>query len=105
MKNVLISGGSSGIGLEVSKRFAENGFNIFWVSLYDDELKDAKAEMLNEFPNIKIDYLAKDLSETNAAKEVYDWIHTKNIFMDVLINNAGFGTFVHYTHNSDGKRN
>lgn len=93
MKTVLITGGSSGIGLEMSKRFAQNGYNIFWVSLFEDEVADAKKEMSNEFPKTVIHHLIQDLSKEEGAQNVFNWVHTNNFNIDVLINNAGFATY------------
>jgi len=93
MKTVLITGGSSGIGLEMSKRFAKNGYHIFWVSLFKDEVAEAKKEMLNEFPDASIYYLIQDLSKEEGAQNVLDWVQANNFDIDILINNAGFATF------------
>lgn len=92
LKTVLITGGSSGIGYEMSRHFARGGYRLLWVSKPPQELADAKTRLETEIAGVMIDTLAKDLSEKGAAREVYDW--AKNIAtMDVLINNAGFGTY------------
>jgi len=90
---VLVTGGSAGIGLEISKRFAKNGYDICWIALFEEEVQEAKKELLSEFPNTSINYLIQDLSKEEGAKKTYDWIKTQNFEIDVLINNAGFGTF------------
>ena len=93
MKTILITGGSSGIGLEISKLFASNGFGICWVSLFEDEVKEAKAELLKSNPDTSIHYLIQDLSKEEGAKNVWDWVQSNNFDIDVLVNNAGFATF------------
>jgi len=93
MKTVLITGGSSGIGLEISKRFAKDGYVICWVSLVEEEVQKAKIELLEAIPETTIHYLIQDLSLEEGAKNVYSWINKNNININVLINNAGFGTF------------
>lgn len=92
-KTVLITGGSSGIGFEMSKRFANDGYRLLWVSLFQTELDEAKAKFLNEFPNAKIHTLEKDLSIPTNSKSVYDWVKENGWTVDVLINNAGFGNY------------
>ena len=99
-KTVLITGGSSGIGFEISKIFAANNFHIVWVSLMENELKSAQENLLKIYPNNKIDFLCKDLSSSDAAQEVYNWIKENKWEIDVLINNAGFGVYG-YTFEND----
>lgn len=92
-KIVLITGGSSGIGFQVSRYFAKDGFHILWVSLVEDELREAKAKLEQEVKGVQVDYLQLDLSDTAAAYAVHKWVKDNNWTLDVLINNAGFGTF------------
>ena len=93
MKTVLITGGSSGIGFHVSRYFAKDGYHLLWVSLLEEELQTSKAQLESEIEGVRIDCLQKDLSKTDAASEVYDWVKENGWELDVLINNAGFGTF------------
>jgi len=93
MNTVLITGGSSGIGLEISKVFAKNAYTICWVALLEEEVNGAKQELLREVPNAKIHYLIQDLSAGAGAQNVYEWVLSNHFKVDVLINNAGFGTF------------
>ena len=91
MKTVLITGGSSGIGYEMSKHFAKDGYCLLWVAKPPEELSQAKAKLESEIPDVKIHILAKDLTDAQAPQQVYEW--AKQIGeVDVLINNAGFGT-------------
>ncbi len=91
MKNVLITGGSSGIGFEVSRYFIKHNFRLFWVSWSENELKEAKEIMKNEFPDAEIETFVQDLSVMDAAESVLAWIENRDIVLDVLINNAGVG--------------
>jgi len=91
-KTALITGGSSGIGYTISKRFAKAGYNLLWVSLLPQELQTAKTQLQQQY-NCTVETLEKDLSRPNAAKEVFEWIKQNNKKVDVLINNAGIGTF------------
>ena len=98
MKTVLITGGSSGIGYEMSRHFARDGYRLLWVSRPPQELADARAKLTAEIPGAEIHELAKDLTLDQAAREVFDWTRQYNWQVDVLINNAGFGT---YGYNSE----
>ena len=93
MSIALITGGSSGIGLEISKRFAENGYTIYWIALLEEEAQAAKKELLSELPKANIHYLIQDLSNDDGAQNTYDWMKRKQLKVSVLVNNAGFGTF------------
>lgn len=93
MKTVLITGGSSGIGYELSGHFARAGYRLLWVSKPPEELQQAKELLLAEKKNLEIHLLAKDLSVPAAAQEVYDWVEQNNWSVDVLVNNAGIGTY------------
>lgn len=93
MKTVLITGGSSGIGFEMSKYFAKDGYRILWVSKPLDELAKAKKELESEVSGTEIHTMAMDLSEIGSAQKVFDWCKENAWEIDVLINNAGFGTY------------
>lgn len=92
-KTVLITGGSSGIGLEISKYFAKDGYQLLWVSLLEDELAQAKSAVQSEIPNTTIQTLALDLSQPDSAETVKAWVTQNSWRVDVLINNAGFATY------------
>lgn len=92
MKTVLITGGSSGIGYELSRLFAANGYNLLWVSVNEDELLIASEKIKMEFHQVIVQTLVKDLSLLGSAKEVYEW-SKKYGAVNVLVNNAGFGTY------------
>jgi uncharacterized protein len=86
-KTALITGASSGLGYEFVKLFANDGYNLVLVARNEKKLNEIK----QAFKNIDVTVIKKDLSSPNAAKEVYEWLKTKEISIDVLVNNAGFG--------------
>ncbi len=88
-KWVLITGGSSGIGLELAKIFAANDYSLILVARDLERLQRAANELQLAGPKIKL--LAKDLAEKNAAQEIFSELQGQNIFVSTLINNAGFG--------------
>lgn len=92
MKTVLITGGSSGIGFELSRLFAQDQYRLLWLAKTEVELQEAAAKIKKEFKDVDLHYRAQDLSISGAAQLVYDWVK-KNWEIDVLVNNAGFGTF------------
>jgi len=91
--NALITGGSGGIGLELARLFARDGCRLLLVSLPEDELAAAKAQLKQEYPDTDVLTLQKDLSRQEAARDVYNWTRELGLEVDVLVNNAGFGTY------------
>lgn len=89
-QTALITGASGGIGYELSKLFAADGYNLILVARSGDKLKQI-AEELAKAHHISVTPLAKDLSDPKAAAEIFDAVEAKDIQVDVLVNNAGFG--------------
>lgn len=92
-KKVLITGGSSGIGYELSTYFAQDNFHLLWVAYSEEELKIAQKKIQKEFPNVEVSLLVQDLSLEGSAQKVYNWVQEKEWTLDVLVNNAGVGTY------------
>ncbi len=90
-KTVLITGASAGIGYELSKIFAKNGYNLVLVSRNKQKLEVIAKELENKY-GIQAKVIPKDLSKSSASQELYDNITANGIDIDVLVNNAGFGT-------------
>src|SRR5262249_57665860 len=64
----LVTGASSGIGFELARVFAENGFDL--VINAEAELDDAKRELENEVANVET--VRADLAKPRAVEKVYD---------------------------------
>jgi len=92
MATALITGASNGIGLELAKIHASKGDNLVLVARNKAKLDTLKVELEKKY-SVKILTIGKDLSEINAAQEVYETTTKQNIQVDYLINNAGFGDF------------
>lgn len=84
----LITGASSGIGYELAKLFAKDGFNLLIIARSESMLKIVADELTTlGSPYVKV--LAKDLAEPGAVAEIYEAIELENIQVDVLVNDAG----------------
>lgn len=92
----LITGASSGIGYEFAKIFAREHYNLILSARSEDKLLQLKKEILEKY-NVDIIIIPKDLSNPNEADELYWEIKKKNLSVDILINNAGFGTYGKFT--------
>ena len=89
MNYTLITGASSGIGLELAKLFARDNHNIILIARREERLRQLSRELEND-NDIKTLVISKDLSQPQSAQEIYDLLKQKNIMVDYLINNAGF---------------
>jgi len=91
-KTVLVTGGTSGIGYELAKLFAKDGYGLVLVSRTEEDLKRV-ADELKQAHGVKVDYIAKDLFKEAASQEVYDEVKAKGLHIDVLVNDAGQGEY------------
>jgi short-subunit dehydrogenase len=91
-KTALITGASSGIGYELTKLFAKDFYNLILVARNTDKLKEIQKD-LNKKYNIDIIIITKDLSVPNAAVEIFNEIEKKQIVINILVNDAGIGSF------------
>lgn len=89
-KTALITGASSGIGKEFAKIHAKTGGNLVIVARSKDKLLALKEALEKEY-KIHVSVIEKDLTEKDAAKEVFNFVKYSKIEIDYLINNAGFG--------------
>ena len=88
----LITGGSSGMGLEFARGLAARGYDLLLVSNREDQLASASAELSAEFP-VKVRTIFQDLAQPKAADELYSRCASEGILPDVLVNDAGMFFF------------
>ena len=88
----LITGASSGIGLETVKILGRKGYNLILVSNQGDLLKE-QAESLRQESDIDVLTVDIDLSKADAAKNLFEYCKTNKLTVEVLVNNAGFFFF------------
>lgn len=91
-KTALITGASSGIGLELAKEFAAQKDNLILIARSKAKLEEMAKALTSKY-GVNVQVLAIDLSEMNSAQKVFDYCQQNNLKVDYLINNAGFGDF------------
>ncbi len=89
-ETVLITGASSGIGLELAKCFAADGCRLILVARNRDALETLAGDLRRDH-HIETIVLPGDLSQTETSKRIFHELSERNISVDVLVNNAGFG--------------
>ncbi len=89
-ETVLITGASSGIGLELAKCFAADGCRLVLVARNTGAL-ETLAKELRAAHKIEVMVLPADLSLPETPERIFNKLSAQNISVDVLVNNAGFG--------------
>lgn len=89
MKAVLITGTTSGIGKAFAEKFASEGKNIILVARNEKKLKEQQF-FLQEHYHVTVKYIAYDLTKEDSVSVIMKDLAEWDIFVDVLVNNAGF---------------
>lgn len=98
-KNCLIVGASGGIGTEISKKIAEQDYNLFLIGRNKKKLSNLKKEINKKNNSIKIEFDVVDLTNDQSITKVIKNIRKKFHEIDILINAAGI-FLVKPLHNS-----
>ncbi len=99
-KTALITGGSSGIGFELAKKFGKNGYDLVLVANNPEKLEASSDSLRAEFPERNIQTFRQDLSLVDAAKSVHSYVKGRNIEINALVNNAGYGEYGEFSERS-----
>ena len=89
-KTALITGASGGIGYELAKLFARDGYNLVLVARSEAKLAQFADELQRQF-GISVKTVALDLAAPEAAQLLFDQLQNERIAVGVLVNNAGYG--------------
>ena len=96
MKATLITGASGGIGEEFARRLAARKQNLILVARSEDRLA-ALANETGRAHGVTVIPLPFDLIEDDAPQRIFDETAGRNLEIDLLINNAGFGSLGEFT--------
>jgi len=103
-KTALITGASSGIGQELAKLFAQDGYNLVLVGRSDDTLDRLAEVFKGNYGTQQVTVIKKNLSEEDAAQDVYNQVKAKDITVNVLVNDAGVGLYGLFATDTDWER-
>src|SRR5229473_1394734 len=91
MKNTaLITGASGGIGLDLTRLFAGDGWDVILVARSEEKLREIAAELTRRH-GITVHVMASDLAKPDAAAEIVKMLTERGLMVDALVNNAGLG--------------
>ncbi|HXH37776.1 MAG TPA: SDR family oxidoreductase [Thermoanaerobaculia bacterium] len=92
MKNTaLITGASGGIGLDLTRLFARDGWDVVLVARSEQKLREIAAELTTAH-GITVHVMASDLGKPNAGAEIVRMLTDRAVTVDALVNNAGLGS-------------
>lgn len=92
----LVTGASSGIGRDIARELAKRKYNIIAVARNEDALKELKNELEKEY-EVNVDVRAMNLIDRDGCRKLHDDVKSQYGIIDVLVNDAGFGTCGKFT--------
>jgi short-subunit dehydrogenase len=98
-QTALLTGASSGIGLELAKLLAGDGIHLVLVDIREDALLDFQRQLQAQHPSLRVVTLVEDLAQPDAADRVFQAVRERGLEVDLLINNAGFGALGPFVQN------
>ena len=86
----LVTGASSGIGVEIARNLAARGYPIILVARRKERLEELKAALIAAH-KVDVVILDHDLAQPGAAQSLYDKVQAQHLPVAILVNNAGVG--------------
>jgi uncharacterized protein len=91
-KTAVITGASGGIGLELAKLIAADGYRLVLLARNSDKLRQIAADLSQEY-TIEVEIFPVDLSQPAECNRFIAFAETHLAHVEILINNAGFGDY------------
>ena len=102
VQTALITGASSGLGLEFAELFARDGWRPVLVARSGDKLHALAADLTTRY-GVEAVAIPLDLAQAGSAERLFDEVERRQIAVDALVNNAGFATFGLFAETSLGE--
>lgn len=94
-KTALITGASSGIGEAFAHALAQKGMSVILVARSEERLRTLAQEITQKY-DARAEVLAADLGQEDAVGSLQEALRQRGLTVDLLVNNAGFGTRGHF---------
>lgn len=91
-KTALITGGSDGIGFATATAFATQGANVILVGRNKEKLAQ-RENSLKQYATTVLT-IAADISDSHSIPAIVDQVHSKNVTVNIVVNNAGIARFI-----------
>ena len=98
----LVTGASSGIGVEIARELARRGQNVTLVARREDRLR-AVAEEIGREHGVRAEVVGADVASAEGRRSLVDAVRANGRDVEVLVNNAGFGSAGRF-QSLDGER-
>jgi short-subunit dehydrogenase len=92
-RTALVTGASAGIGREIARVLAREVSTLVLIARREDRLLDLSRALSAQHPQLRVIVRAVDLLDRTAAGAMLDALEAEGITVDVLVNNAGFGSW------------
>ena len=89
-KVIIITGGSSGIGLALAHQLAKLGAKIYLIARRLEKLQVAQKSILQQISQSQVDICSLDITDKIAVQNTIQKIYEKTGKIDAILNNAGF---------------
>ena len=100
-KTVMVTGASSGFGLETARRFAAKGHRVIVAARRKERLLQLKEELDSEFGEGKVFVLPLDVTSEEQIDGMFDGLPAKFSQIDILVNNAGLALGLEPAHEAN----
>jgi uncharacterized protein len=84
----LVTGASSGIGADIARELAARGHGVTLVARREERLR----ELAEELSAVRVEVVACDLADAAERRRLFAEVAERGLTVEVLVNNAGFGT-------------
>jgi len=91
-RTALVTGASSGLGVDFSRELASRGAAVVLVARRADKLESLRGELASRH-GVRVEVVPMDLAPADAPQRLHDDIRQRGLAVDILVNNAGFGLY------------
>ena len=103
-KTALITGASSGIGQELAKLFAQDGYDLVLVGRRDGTLDRLAEVFKSNYGTQQVLVIEKDLAQEDAALDIYNQVKDAGITVNILVNDAGGSAYGQFATETDWEK-